>query len=239
MSNIVLIVIFGSIVAISGTMAGAFIGVIIKNPSKAELSALIGFSAGLMLSIVSFDLIPEALTKWNAFGTIILCLAGILMTSFIDYKSEKTFKSSYKKVAFLVALGLMIHNVPEGIIMGCSFVSGETIGLKLAIIISIHDIPEGIAVASPLKASKEKVNKILLYSLITALPTAVGTYIGEFLGTLSKASIGASMAFASGVMLYVVCGEMIPESSSLWSSVKSKLGIMGGILTGLIIINIL
>lgn len=235
----VFLIFFGTIVAVAGTIIGSFIGVLIKNPSKKTLSTLIGFSGGLMLSVVCFDLIPEALLKWNLLKTITICLVSIFMTAYIDYKSSKTFKDDYKKVAFLVALGLMIHNLPEGIIMGASLVSQKSLGIRLAFIICIHDIPEGIAVASPLMASKEKVSKIILYSLVTALPTVLGTFIGEFLGLLSNNVLGISIAFASGIMLYVVCGEMLPESSSLSSSVISKVGIMIGIILGIVIINII
>lgn len=230
---------FGIIVSIAGTLIGSFIGVILKNPSKKTLSTLIGFSGGLMLSVVCFDLIPEALLQWNLFKTILICLVSILITAYIDYKSSRAFKNDYKKVAFLVALGLMIHNLPEGIIMGASLVSQKSLGIRLALIICIHDIPEGIAVASPLMATKEKVSNIMLYSFITSIPTIIGTFIGEFLGLLSKNVLGISMAFASGIMLYVVCGEMLPESSSLSASIVSKVGIMIGIILGIVIINII
>lgn len=56
----------------------------------------------------------------------------------------------------MTALGLILHNFPEGILMGVGFQAGNRLGLKMAIIISIHDIPEGIAVATPLIASNEK-----------------------------------------------------------------------------------
>ena len=45
--------------------------------------------------------------------------------------------------------------------------------------------------------------------------------------------LGACLSFASGIMLYVVCGEMIPESSKLWDGVTSTIGILSGIIVGL------
>lgn len=236
MSNILLIIILGSIVSLIGTMLGACMGVMIKDLSKRTLGVLIGFSGGLMLSVVMFDLIPEALNNWSFFKTLFFCIIGILVMAVIDIilNSKNIAQNSHTKLAFLTALGLMIHNFPEGIIMGCGFIGGQSLGIKMSIIISIHDIPEGIAVSAPLMMSDMKSSKILLYSFLTALPTAIGVWLGIFIGSVSKNVLGACISFASGVMLYVVCGEMLPESSRLWDSIISTFGVLLGIVMGLI-----
>ncbi len=114
-----------------------------------------------MISIVIFDLIPEALNTWDYFGVVIFLLLGILIVYFIDKNTNSIDINMHKKIAFMTALGLILHNLPEGILMGVGFQAGSRLGLKMAIVISIHDIPEGIAVATPLIASKEKKSKTL------------------------------------------------------------------------------
>jgi ZIP family zinc transporter len=109
----------------------------------------------------------------------------------------------------------------------------------MAIIIAIHDIPEGIAVSAPLMASKVKVCKILFYAFITAFPTAIGTWVGAYIANISMNVLAACLSFASGIMLYVVCGEMIPESSKLWDGVTSTIGVLTGIIIGLIVVKLL
>lgn len=237
--SIIYIVLIGSVVSLIGTMTGASLGVIVKRPSNKLLGAIIGFAGGLMLSVVVFDLIPEALTKWSFIGTITFCILGIMTISIIDNKIVINNMDKHMKVAFMTALGLMIHNFPEGIIMGCGFAAGGTLGIKMSIIIAIHDIPEGIAVSAPLIASKVKVPKILLYTFITAFPTAIGTWLGAYIANISVSVLGACLSFASGIMLYVVCGEMIPESSKLWEGITSTIGVLGGIMLGLIMVRIL
>lgn len=238
-----LIVLLGSTVSLIGTMIGASLGIIVKNPSKKFLGAIIGFAGGLMLSIVVFDLIPEAMNSWSFIGTLICCILGIITIVFIDTKIDLVggnFKyNSHLKVAFMAALGLMLHNLPEGIIMGCGFVAGQSLGLKMSLIIAIHDIPEGIAVSAPLMASRVRIPKILLYAFLTAFPTAVGTWIGAYVGSVSHNILGACLAYASGIMMYVVCGEMLPESSKLWDGVTSSIGIVTGLILGLIMVTIL
>ncbi len=241
MSNVMTIVLLSAIISLIGTMIGASIGVFLKRPSKSLLGGLLGFAGGLMLAIVVFDLIPESIESWSFPGTIIFAIVGILIVMTIDnlMPVSKDEMSSHYKVAFLTALGLMLHNFPEGIIMGCGFVAGKTLGLKMSIIIAVHDIPEGMAVSAPLMVSKVKVSKILLYVFITALPTALGAWIGIFAGSVSPNVLGACLASASGIMLYVVCGEMLPESNKVWDGITSTMGVLLGVLIGLVMINVI
>lgn len=224
-----------------GTMIGASLGILLKKPSDKLLGTIIGFAGGLMLAVVVFELIPESIEKWNFKATLMFSFIGAITIIFIDYVCGKINLaiSRNEKMAFMVALGLMLHNFPEGVIMGCGFLSGGSLGLKMSVIIAIHDIPEGIAVAAPLMVSKVKVSKIMLYTFLTALPTAMGAWLGVWVGSISPKVLGASLAFASGIMLYVVCGEMIPESNKLWNGITSTVGVLVGIGTGLIMTNVL
>ena len=240
-SKIVLIVMFSGIIALIGTMIGALLGTTMKKPSKKILGNIIGFASGLMLSIVVFELIPEATSKTGFFRTLLFLIIGIIIVVIIDtisnFSSNMNFK--YTKVAFMVAMGIMIHNFPEGLIMGFGFVNGEDLGLKMSVIIAIHDVPEGLAVAAPLMLSGINNRRILFYAFLTALPTAIGAWIGIYVGSISVNILGDALAFASGVMLYVIYGEMIPESKALWPGITSTLGMLLGIIVGLIMTNVI
>ncbi|MBC8062108.1 MAG: ZIP family metal transporter [Clostridiaceae bacterium] len=222
-------------------MVGACLGVVIKNPTNRFLGAIVGFSGGLMLSVVVFELIPEAISNWSFFGTLFFCVLGIGVIMVLDRMLivAKWFSNTHMRVAFMAAMGLMVHNLPEGIIMGCGFLATQGLGIKMSIIISIHDIPEGMAVAAPLMANKTKISKILLYAFLAAFPTAIGVWIGAYLGSLSGDVLGGCLSFASGIMLYVVCGEMLPESSKLWNGITSTMGVLTGIVLGLVITRVI
>lgn len=239
--NVLLLIFFGSIVSLIGTMVGACLGVVIRKPTNRFLGAIVGFSGGLMLSVVVFELIPEAMNNWSFRGTLFFCVLGISVIMVLDRLLiiGKWFSNTHVRVAVMAAVGLMVHNLPEGIIMGCGFLATQGLGIKMSIIISIHDIPEGMAVAAPLMANKTKISKILLYAFVAAFPTAVGVWIGAYLGSISKDVLGACLAFASGIMLYVVCGEMLPESSKLWDGITSTMGVLVGIVLGLVITNVI
>lgn len=235
------IIILAMSISLIGTMIGASIGVIVRNPSRKLLGSIMGFAGGLMLAVVVFELIPEAINKTNILYTVIFYTIGIGIVMFIERVTDKTKvkSSNYVKMAIITSLGLMLHNFPEGIIMGCGFLVEQKLGVQMSIIIALHDIPEGIAVTAPLMASKVKSTKIMLYAFLTALPTALGAALGVMAGNISDFYLGLSLALASGIMMYVVFGELVPESNKLWSGVLNSLSVILGLTLGFIMINLI
>lgn len=241
-NKVILIVIFASLLSLIGTMFGASIGIVIKKPSKRLIGNINGLAGGLMLSIIMLDLIPESIEKINLSNTIIFSIIGVFLIMLVDMTSGdegKVFRDSHTKAAFMAAVGLMIHNFPEGIIMGAGFLANASLGMKMSLLIAIHDIPEGIAVSAPLMASRVKVSKILTYALITAFPTLIGAGLGMYIGNISDVVLGECLGIASGIMLYVVFGQMLPESLRLWRGKSVTISILFGLIVGLIITNVL
>lgn len=241
MFKYVSIIILAMSISLIGTMIGASIGVIVRNPSKKLLGTIMGFAGGLMLAVVVFELIPEAINKTNILFTVIFYSIGIGIVMLIEkITAKKSMKTSnYMKVAIITSLGLMLHNLPEGIIMGCGFLVEQNLGVQMSVIIALHDIPEGIAVTAPLMASNVKAYKIIIYAFLTALPTALGAALGVMAGKISDFYLGLSLALASGIMMYVVFGELIPESNKLWSGILNTLSVIIGLTLGFIMINLI
>lgn len=241
LSKFIVIVTIASLFSLGGTMLGASIGIIIKNPTNKIIGNINAFAAGLMLSIVMLDLIPEAIININYLSSILLAFVGVLIITLIDVISSisGTFKTTYNKTAFLAAAGLMIHNFPEGIIMGVGFLASGSLGIKMSLLIAIHDIPEGIAVSAPLMVARVKISRILRYAFVTALPTVIGGWLGVYLGNVSSYFLGGCLSIASGIMLYVIFGEMLPEALKFRKGRDITFSIFLGIILGLVITNIL
>ena len=238
-STIFIIGIFSAVISLIGTMVGALIGVSLKNPTDKLLGILLSIATGIIISIIFLELIPESIDKIGFVKTLIViylidCL--IKVSSKSNNRNPNTI--NHTKVAILMALGLMMHNFPEGIIMGFGFVKGSGLGIKMSILISIHDIPEGIAMAAPLIAAGKNRLKILWYSFLVAFPTVIGAWIGILMNSISSAFLGYSIAFASGIMLYVAFGQMLPESNELHSSYTNAMWIILGIIFGFVMINL-
>ncbi|MGG7165213.1 ZIP family metal transporter [Clostridium ihumii] len=241
MGTIFYIGVFSALVSILGTLIGATLGVMLKNPSKRLMGSILGAATGIMISIIFLELIPEAI-EYNGFlKTLLVILIGISLILIIDVLSRRAGKNndSHLKVAILMGLAMMIHNFPEGLVMGFGFLKESNLGIKMAALISIHDVPEGLAVATPLVVSGMKPRKILTYAFWVAFPTMIGAWLGIIIGSISKVVLGTSIAFASGVMIYVVFGQMLPESNSLTDSFTTSITTILGIIIGFIMLNIL
>lgn len=245
MNNTIFVIgIFSAVVSLIGTMVGALIGVSLKNPTDKLLGILLSIATGIIISIIFLELIPDSIKHIGFFKSLIVIIIGIGIIYLIDFmlkvanNDASPSKISHTKVAILMALGLMMHNFPEGIIMGFGFVKGSGLGIKMSILISIHDIPEGIAMAAPLIAAGKKPFKILWYSFLVAFPTVIGAWLGIIMNNISSAFLGYSIALASGIMLYVAFGQMLPESNELNKGYTNAMWIIVGVIFGFVMINL-
>ena len=116
-----------------------------------------------------------------------------------------------KVLLFVVAIG--IHNLPEGIAAGVSFgTDNVTDALLVAGGIALQNIPEGMVIIAPLLAIGVKPLRTFLIAATTGVIEVVGTLVGFFAVNISVMILPFALAFAGGTMIYVVSDEMIPET---------------------------
>ena len=196
-----------------GTTLGGIIGVVIKKHSNKFLSFILAFASGLMMSVICFDLLPEALGISNIVNVIIGTIIGIVSMIFCDILVEKKFRVNSKtkgmennllKTGIIVSIGLAIHNFPEGLAIGSGFEASLKLGLSLAIAICLHDIPEGISMAVPMKNGGMKISKVIFYVILSGITTGIGAFFGAIIGSISQVVISICLSFAAGAMLYIV-----------------------------------
>ncbi len=117
--------------------------------------------------------------------------------------------------ALLFAIAIAIHNLPEGIAAGTSFGSGEiSDALSVTLGIALHNIPEGMIAIAPMLAAGISRTKTLIFALSGGIAEVIGTFLGYYAASLASALLPFSLAFAGGTMLFVIAGEMIPESQA-------------------------
>ena len=142
----------------------------------------------------------------------------------------------------VMAAAIALHNVPEGMVIGASFartvdqILSNRGGLVMALVIGLHNIPEGMAVAVPLISGGMSKWRSVGVTALSGAPTILGAVLGFLIGTISPTALVISLSFASGAMLYVVFGELLPESILMWKSKLPATVVVLGMLTGLIII---
>lgn len=227
-----------------GTTIGGIIGIVINKNSNRFLSCILSLASGLMISVVCFDLIPEAMNLSNIMDVLIGILFGIFIMMicdmFVQKKIEnkiKTSKNTLLKTGIIVSVGLAIHNFPEGLAIGSGFDASIILGYSLAIAICMHDIPEGISMAIPMKNGGMSKLKVIVYVILSGVTTGIGAFLGAIVGGVSQSLIAICLSFSAGAMLYIVSGELIPESNKLYSGKWSAIANMVGIILGLIAIN--
>ena len=127
-----------------------------------------------------------------------------------DGESHNNQKLS-KVLLFVMAIA--IHNLPEGIAAGVGFGSGnDTQALIIAGGIALQNIPEGMVIIGPMLSSGVSRKKTFLIAMATGLVEVVGTLIGYFAVSVASVILPFALAFAGGTMLYVISDEMIPET---------------------------
>ena len=159
------------------------------------------------------------------------------------YQQHRKYEDS--KIALFVAgmvmaCAIALHNVPEGMTIGASYASSEGVmgraALVLAVLIGLHNIPEGMAVSVPLISGGMEKRKAVCITAASGFPTVLGALLGYWLGEIGPLGLCLSLGFASGAMLYVVFGEILPQAIIMYRSKLPAFSAIAGILAGILII---
>ena len=157
-----------------------------------------------------------------------------------QHYANKDNKFALFIAGIVMAGAIALHNVPEGMTIGASYASNNGVmgsaALILAILIGLHNIPEGMAVSVPLISGGMSKPKAVLITALSGAPAIVGALLGYLLGDIGALGLALSLGFASGAMLYVVFGEILPQAILMYRSKLPAFSAILGILAGLFII---
>lgn len=232
----------GLVSGIIGTGIGGLLAFFVKDISNRLLSFILEFSAGLMTAVVCFKLIPEAFDYGGAALTLYGVVLGVLAILLIEdvIKDSGFLKKSHGntgllRAGILTSIGIALHNFPEGFAVGSGFEASIRLGVTLTLVIIIHDVPEGIAMAVPMRAGGFSAIKAFAFTVLSGVPMGLGAFIGAVLGGISRQLISVCLGFAGGAMLYIIYGELVPESKKLYRGRLPSIGNVFGILCGIIV----
>lgn len=273
------LIITTTMAGVVGTGFGGVLGALFKKDSNRTVSLLLSFAGGVMLSVVCFDLITEAInTKVSIFTVIFAIMFGMLAIFGLNYMIDKRtnpevphIDEDHPKTAdsldelihsdhyehhhknpdnkfslfiagVVMASAIALHNVPEGMTIGASYASNDGVmgsaALVLSILIGLHNIPEGMAVSVPLISGGMRKSRAILVTALSGVPTIIGALLGYLLGDIGALGLALSLGFASGAMLYVVFGEILPQAILMYRSKLPTFSTILGVLVGLLIIYI-
>ncbi|EPS63088.1 hypothetical protein M569_11697, partial [Genlisea aurea] len=220
------------------TSVGALFVVTNGAPSLKMLGVLQGFASGLMLSISFLDLAHNAINSIGFLKANLWFFAGVIFFALISHfipeptlgpikrKGEDDGKDIVKKhrrqVLFsgiVTAVGISLHNFPEGMAVFLGSVKDVRVGVNLALAIALHNIPEGVAVALPIYFATQSKWQAFKLATLSGFAEPLGVIIVAYLfpSSLSpeilEGLLGSGKTFftaVGGVMAFLTLHEMLP-----------------------------
>ena len=171
-------------------------------------------------------------------GALIMILLDLTIPHIeLSSKGENLKNAKMLRTGKLIAIGITLHNLPEGLVIAASYVYMPSLGLIITIAIILHNIPEGLAAAIPLKEAGMKPLKIVLITLLSGLAEPLAALIGaaelSFFGT--RTITGLSLIFAAGVMTYITADELIPVAHEYGYKHTVSVSLLLGIIFALLV----
>ena len=234
--------IIGLLIGVVPIMIGLLWYPFIKKLGKNTFNFFLAFTIGLLL-FLGLDAIEEAFEISNTHLASVfngeLLIATVVILSFLGLygignilikRSEFSKLSKGLAISLMVAIGIGLHNLGEGLAVGAAIAFGQ-VALSTFLIIgfAIHNTTEGLAIAAPLTRTKSVIGKMVGFGLIAGTPAIFGTWIGGFsfspFFTIIFLSIGAGAIFQVVWSIF----KFIKEESDSFSSISIICGIALGL----------
>ena len=198
------------------TLIGVMLAIYSSRTPKA-ITFGIGFSTGIMLLVSFLELIPAAIETSNMSETLVALGFGMLFIAILHwiiphthlFKEKGWINVPVARSAYLVAFGLILHDIPEGFAMANSFLTSPSLGLMVALAIALHNIPEEFAIAVPAATLHDK-GFLYKAAFLSGLAEPAGAALGLFAAYLSSALVPFFLSFAAGAMIFVSFHELVP-----------------------------
>ena len=215
-ADVVTIVVLSTLAGL-GTGLGGLV-VLVRKPGEKLFVFLIGLAAGLMIMLSFMGLLFDSLRISGLFPAAVGFIAGTLVLFFLDFLlphkhivSEKgAIDAKMLRTGTLIAIGISLHNLPEGIAVASGYFHSAELGLVIAIAIALHNIPEGIAIALPLHMSGASRWFAFRVAFLSGLVEPLGAVIAALFLTTVPGLTPYALSFAAGVMVFITMDELIP-----------------------------
>ena len=226
-----------------GTMVGVILLYMWQMSNKRIIGMMFGGTSGLMLAMICFDVLPEALGK----GRIALVCVGVIIGGCIGLLMDDAVPSVQKclgdrgkhlsKAGLALSIGMILDVLPEGVTLGALGHTGVEAVQRFAAILTLHSIPEGMALAMAFKQAGTKVRVVGGIAIILGVLEAMVGAICFALSGINEGYIVTTLGIASGVIIYVVCEELMPEAKKTWNGRMTTIATIIGMLIGLLLLQ--
>ena len=217
-----MIYIFAVLTFIS-TLIGGLVG--IKYQDKLHL--ILGFTAGVLLGVVSFEIFPEIIKlvgNGDSIRPMVALVLGFLgfhileKTLLIHHEQEGAYgKHKHPMVGAVSALALAGHSFLDGVGIGLGFQISPSVGILIAVAVMAHDFSDGLNTVSLALMHKNTKRKAVFFLLLDALAPVLGA-ISTLFFSITENLMTIYLGFFAGFLLYIGAAEILPEAHSEHSS---------------------
>lgn len=228
------------LVAISlATFVFTLLGGLFALRFKDKLHLILGFSAGAVIAVAFFDLIPEAIelgrkafevstiTSFTAAGFISYMLLDRFAGMHGHGCDENGCTHHHVRRGKLAAGSLAIHSFLDGVVIGLAFQVSEVVGSVVTVAVLVHDFSDGVNAVNLILKSKGGRKEAVFWLLVDAAAPVIGV-LSTLLFTLSETMLAVVLAVFAGSFLYIGASDLLPESHhshpTKWSSIMTVVG---------------
>ena len=220
------------------TFAATLCGGIFALKFKDKLHLILGFSAGAVIGVAFFDLLPEALelgSKLYSIATITSVMAGgfilyLILDRFVVFHSHANDEHDHgiEKRGILGAGSLSIHSFLDGVAIGLAFQVSSAVGAIVTVAVLAHDFSDGINTVNLVLKNNGERKSAFKWLIVDALAPVLGIVSTMFF-SLSESTLGIILALFSGFFLYIGASDLLPESHHAhpksWTTIMTIAGI--------------
>jgi zinc transporter ZupT len=199
------------------TLAGGALALALRD----RLHLVLGFSAGAVIGLAFFDLMPESLEHGQLFGArgmLALIAAGFFLYTILDravsghsHDHEGEGCAGRQRRGWLGAGSFSIHSFLDGFVIGVAFQVSAAMGLVVAVAVLVHDFSDGLNTVNVVVKSGGGFGSALRWLFIDAAAPLAGAAV-SLVTPLSEDVISVLLAIFSGFFLYIGASDLLPES---------------------------
>ena len=230
-----------------GTFFSTSLGGLFAAKFQNKLHLIMGFAAGVLLGVVSFDILPEIINQITTehFGTtaaMIALVLGFLVFHIVEktiliHHAHETEYANHKHphVGVISAIALIGHSFMDGVGIGLGFQISHSVGLIVAIAVIAHDFTDGINTITLMLTNHNTDRRGKFFLFLDALAPVIGV-ISTMFFTVSPRFLTLYLGFFAGFLLYIGASDILPEAHNSEHSSYTLIGltILGVILTFLV-----
>ena len=178
-----------------------------------KLHLILGFSAGAVIGVAFFDLLPEALSFGSPLHApaAILSWTGLGFLCYLVLDRILLFHGGSAPRGRIAAGVLCLHSLVDGVAIGLAFQASHEVGIIVAIAVLTHDFSDGINTMSIVLRNRRDRRRAFRWLLLDALAPALGVF-STLLFALPSSAFGIVLALFAGFFLYIGASDLIPES---------------------------